>query len=231
MVIPRRAIVFLTLAWVLVVLYPDPGVLVRSIGNTVRPRVDPAAASALAARLPDDPRQIEAYVLKTQVPYAYDWQTAGVPWYFPTAAEALAAGAGDCESRAMVLASVLTAKGIPNELRMSLDHIWVDYPGKRDTAIETAGLEIAGRRDGKLFVQLPQEFDLQQEIADQLDIYWRPAPPWRVALLFAGLTLLPLMNVVARLLGDGYGTLGAVRLPGRVRRRTAHRVRRPASVR
>src|SRR5450756_1881030 len=120
---PRRVLVFLALSWVLVILYPDPGVLVRSVRNTLRPRVEPQAAAALARSLPDDPRAIEAYVLDRQVPYAYDWQSAGVPWYFPTASEAVRAGRGDCESRALVLASILTAKGIPNELRMSFDHI------------------------------------------------------------------------------------------------------------
>ena len=143
---PRRLLVFLALSWVLVVLYPDPGVLVRSVRNTLRPRVEPQAAAALARSLPDDPRAIEAYVLERQVPYAYDWQSAGVPWYFPTASEALRAGRGDCESRALVLASILTAKGIPNELRMSFDHIWVDYPGKQANAIENAGVEFAGRQ-------------------------------------------------------------------------------------
>ena len=91
--LPRRALIFLAFAWVLVMLYPDPGMLVRSVRNTVRPQIQPEAVAALAARLPDDPRAIEAYVLDEQVPYAYDWQSAGVPWYFPTTAEAVRAGA------------------------------------------------------------------------------------------------------------------------------------------
>src|SRR5665647_1758521 len=138
---PRRVLVFLALSWVLVILYPDPGVLVRSVRNTLRPSVEPQAVAALARSIPDDPRAIEAYVLERQVPYAYDWQSAGVPWYFPTASEAMRAGRGDCESRALVLASLLTAKGIPNELRVSFDHIWVDYPGKQANALENAGVE------------------------------------------------------------------------------------------
>ncbi len=89
--------------------------LVRSVRNTAAPRAEAAAVGAArrtACRTTRRP--IEAYVLDRQVPYAYDWQSAGVPWYFPTAAEALRAGRGDCESRALVLASILTAKGIPN---------------------------------------------------------------------------------------------------------------------
>ena len=142
---PRRAVIFLASPGrIVALLYPDPGMLLRSIRNTARPQIQPEAVAGLARRLPDDPRAIEAYVLDRQVPYSYDWQSAGVPWYFPTTAEALRAGRGDCESRAVVLASILTAKGIPNELRLSFDHIWVDYPGKQANALENAGVAVRG---------------------------------------------------------------------------------------
>jgi len=201
--LPRRSVIFLAVAWVLVMLYPDPGTLARSIRNTVRPQVQPEAVAALAARLPNDPRAIESYVLDRQVPYSYDWQAAGVPWYFPTTAEAVRAGAGDCESRAVVLAGILTAKGIPNELRLSLDHIWVDYPGKQATSLENPGVQFAGTEDGRFFLHWPKDFRLGQEISDQLAIYWTPAPAWRVLLLVAGLSLIALWNALARLLGAG----------------------------
>ena len=201
--LPRRAVIFLALAWILVMLYPDPGMLLRSIRNTARPQIQPEAVAGLARRLPNDPRAIEAYVLDRQVPYSYDWQSAGVPWYFPTTAEALRAGRGDCESRAVVLASILTAKGIPNELRLSFDHIWVDYPGKQSNALENAGVQFAGSQNGRFFIHWPKDFRLGQEIQDQLAIYWTPAPAWRVLLLVAGLSLIMLWNAFARLLGAG----------------------------
>ena len=205
---PRSVLAVLVLSWVLVVLYPDPGMLIRSVRNTLEPRVDPEAVGALAARLPSDPKVIEAYVLDRAVPYAYDWQSAGVPWYFPAAAEALRAGRGDCESRALVLASLLTAKGIPNELRMSFDHIWVDYPGKQANAIENAGVEFAGKRNGRFFLHWPADFNPRQEAADQVAIFWTPAPRGRVVLLALGLSLITLWNVLAALAaGNG--------LPGR----------------
>jgi len=225
---PRLVLVFLALSWVLVILYPDPGVLGRSVRNTLRPRVEPQAAAALARSLPDDPRAIEAYVLGTQVPYAYDWRSAGVPWYFPTASEALRAGRGDCESRALVLASLLTAKGIPNELRLSFDHIWVDYPGKQANALENAGVQFAGRQDGRFFLHWPADFHLGQEVADQVAIFWTPAPWGRVLLLALGLTVIPLWNVLAALFaGNGLAAPGswagaagkAKGAPGRLRRR------------
>ena len=200
---PRLVLAFLALSWVFAVLYPDPAVLVRSIHNTVRPDIDPGAVQAIADRLPSDPKAIEAYVLGRQVPYSYDWQTAGVPWYFPTTREALRMHDGDCESRAVVLASILTAKGIPNHLYMSLDHIWVDYPGKTANALENPGVQLAGSRNGHWFFHWPAVVSLRQEWADQVAMYWTPAPFLRVALLGLGLLLIPLWNVLARLAAGG----------------------------
>jgi hypothetical protein len=225
--LPRRALIFLLAAWTLVMLYPNPTVLVRSVGNTLQPQIQPQAVATLAKKLPDDPRAIEAYVLRVQVPYAYDWQTAGVPWYFPTTTEALRMHDGDCESRAVVLAAILTAKGIPNHLYMSLDHIWVDYPGKQANALENSGVEIAGRRNGRWFFRWPQVVNLRREWADQVAMYWTPAPPVRKALLFGGLALIVLWNASARLLGAGRlaadGLLPVERPPRRrfLRRRPA----------
>jgi hypothetical protein len=203
---PRLVLVFLALSWALVMLYPDPTVLVRSVRNTLRPRIQPRAVAALAARLPNNPRQIEAYVLNTQVPYAYDWQTSGVPWYFPTTSEALKQGSGDCESRAVVLASILAAKHIPYTLHMSLDHIWVDYPGKQANALENASVEVVGQRNGHFFIHWPAYVNVHQEIADQVAMYWTPAPMARRVLLFGGLAFIVLWNALAGLLaGRGLG--------------------------
>jgi hypothetical protein len=217
--LPRRALIFLFCAWALVMLYPDPTALVRSVRNTLQPQIQPQAVATLAKQLPDDPKAIEAYVLDEQVPYAYDWQTAGVPWYFPTTAEALRQGSGDCESRAVVLASILTAKGIPNHLYMSLDHIWVDYPGKQANALENPRVQIAGRQNGEWFFRWPQVVNLRQEWADQVAMYWTPAPSLRKALFFGGLALILLWNAIARLLGAGRlaadGLLPALRPPRR----------------
>ena len=45
--------------------------------------------SAIAETLPNDPRLIEQAVLTRLVPYSYDWQTNGVPWYFPNTVEVI----------------------------------------------------------------------------------------------------------------------------------------------
>lgn len=201
----RRVLVFLALSWALVVLYPDPTVLVTSVRNLVAPRVQPEAARELAATLPDDPREVERRVLDEVVPYAADWEAAGVPWSFPTAAEALEAGRGDCESRAVVLASVLAAKGVPYELRMSFDHIWVDYPGKQASAIENDAVVLVDDRGWRW----PEQLDLREELRNQVAFYWTPMPLMRKSLLLGGLVAIIGANVIV-------GAIAALR------RRRAH---------
>ena len=194
--VPRLAIFALVVCWVFVVLYPDPRILVRSIHNIRHTDIDPAAVQAVAATLPDDPRLIEQAVLDRLVPYQYDWKVNGVPWYFPTTAEVLQAGQGDCESRAVLLASILKAKGIPFQLVMSLDHIWVQYPGKVSNPLENPGVSFAQWVNGHLVIHWPADFHLGAEISAQLDGYWTPMPLVRKLLFFGGILLLLLINPV-----------------------------------
>lgn len=194
MKVPRLALLWLIFGWLFVVLYPDPSLLVRSISNIRHPNIDAAAVQGVARSLPDDPILIEQAVLTSIVPYAYDWQVDGVPWYFPDTAEALASQEGDCESRAIVLASILKAKGIPFRLLMSFDHIWVQYPGKTDNSIENAGAVLAQRVNGRLVWNWPQHFQLRAEITAQIDTFWDPMPTDRRLLLFGGALLLLLIN-------------------------------------
>jgi hypothetical protein len=216
----RPALALLLVLWIAVVLYPDPNVLWNSIQNIRHPDVDAAAVAGLARQLPSDPRLIEAAVQQRIVPYAYDWQVNGVPWYFPTTAQVLRAGRGDCESRAIVLASILKAKGIPYQLRMSFDHIWVDYPGKRPNAIENDSLVLAERQGGHFVFHWPKQFHLRQEVSDQLAVYWTPMPDVRKGLLLAGLLIIPLFNSLAALagrLGGWQAQLPPAAAPGRRR--------------
>jgi transglutaminase-like putative cysteine protease len=194
--VPRLAIFALVVCWVFVVLYPDPRILVRSIQNIRHTDIDPVAVQSVAAALPNDPRLIEQAVLDRLVPYQYDWKVSGVPWYFPTTAEVLQAKQGDCESRAVLLASILKAKGIPFQLVMSLDHIWVQYPGKVSNTLENANVSFAQWVNGRLVIHWPTDFQLGAEINAQLDGYWTPMPLARKLLLFGGMLLLLLTNPV-----------------------------------
>ena len=187
----------------------------RSVENLRHPSVDPAAVRSLAAELPNDPNAIRAAVLTRIVPYAYDWRVDGVPWYFPTTAQALRAGRGDCESQAIVLASILKAKGIPYQLRMSFDHIWVQYPGKQANTLENAGVAFAEQKNGRFVFHWPADFNLWKEARDQVQIYWTPMPLARKLLLFGGILVLLFLNP---LLGPGAAPAGR-RRPSPARRR------------
>jgi hypothetical protein len=192
--ISRKLRLLAALVFFFFVLYPNPLVLVRSIEHIRHPAIDPQVVAPLARTLPNDPRLIEQAVLTRIMPYAYDWQSAGVPWYFPTTREALAQGRGDCESRAVVLASILAYKHIPYALRMSFDHIWVDYPGHQATALENSGVQIAVREHGHYVFHWPRDFHLGAEVDAQIANYWTPMPLGRRALLFGGLLAIVFVN-------------------------------------
>ncbi len=196
--ISRKLRLLAALVFFFFVLYPNPLLLVRSIEHIRHPSIDPAAVASIARTLPNNPRLIENAVLTRVVPYAYDWQTAGVPWYFPTTREALAQKSGDCESRAVVLASILAYKHIPYSLHMSFDHIWVDYPGHVNTAIENPGVQLAVREHGHFVFHWPKDFHLGAEVHAQVANYWTPMPLGRKALLFGGLLAIVFVNVIVR---------------------------------
>jgi hypothetical protein len=113
--------------------------------------------------------------------------------------EALAQGRGDCESRAVVLASILAYKHIPYSLHMSIDHIWVDYPGHVNTALENPGVQIAVREHGHYVFHWPKDFHLGAEVNAQIAVYWTPMPLGRKLLLFGGLAAIALINVIVGL--------------------------------
>ncbi len=184
-----------TLLWVLFVLYPNPFLLGRSIQRTFQPPVKPEMVSVLAAEAPEQPQAIEEYVLET-FPYQYDWQTYGMPWYFPTLEEALSKGTGDCKTRFIVLASIFEAKDIPYQLSFSLSHFWVNYEGKEENSWETKKNAFLMREDdGSLKLQVPRE-DQRQIRQNFVDGFWHAMPEHRKFLLLLG----PGVNIVIGIL-------------------------------
>src|SRR5690349_6293200 len=109
------------LIWTLLVLYPNPSRLYVSAQRAWSPPIDAHAVAQLARSLPNNPRAIEAAVQTQIVRYAVPWETYAIPWYFPSVAEVLQHGQGDCEAQALVLASLLQAKGVPARLVGSFD--------------------------------------------------------------------------------------------------------------
>ncbi len=169
------------LLWTLIVLYPESAHALH-LGATrlVAPDRSRGKVRHLAATLPDDPRLIEAAVNTTLVPYAVPWQTHGVPWYFPNAAEVLEQGQGDCQGRAVVLASILQAKGIPARFVGSFDHLWVDYPGKHANALENPAAAVATQQaDGSYHFNWPQLVDWQASWEIERAYFWDTMPAWR----------------------------------------------------
>ncbi len=181
----------LALLWTLIVLYPDPRLLVASIERAWHPVLDPAAVRELAASLPDDPRAIEAIVTTELIAYATPWETYGVPWYFPTPTAALARGEGDCQARAVVLASILRAKGIPATLVGSFDHLWVDYPGKWPNQMENRQVALVVQQpDNGYRLHWPRLIEWRQSWEIERAYFWDAMPRERFRLLLGGWLLL-----------------------------------------
>ena len=186
----RRLKIALALLWVLLVLYPRPWDLALTIQRSLFPPIDPAAAAPIAVKLDDDPKHIDEAVRQRIIAYAYDWTVYDEPWYFATVEEALRDGRGDCESQAIVLASVLHAKQIPYKLQVSFDHIWVEYAQKDPNAMEKDAVAVVEHVDGKLRVKAPDEFDWKKFIKNHREAHWDPMPLGRKLLLLGGLGMI-----------------------------------------
>jgi len=185
----------LMVLWVFLALYPNPVKLIVSVQRLIDPGVDAAAVESLAAALPSEPAAIEDSVLEN-IPYRYDWEAYGTPWYFPTANEVLQKEAGDCKGRALVLASILEAKGIPYSLNTSPMHVWVDYEGKEETSLENqnAGFYRLDPETGERSFGLPS-IDVLEVMDTFWQGFWPPMPVERKAILIAGPVILTAARV------------------------------------
>jgi hypothetical protein len=182
--------------WILLVLYPNPLNLGISVYRVFYPDIDPSAVDPLLADLPDDPADIEREIL-LRVPYHYDWEVHGMPWYFPTVQSVVENGTGDCKARAIVLASVFERLGIPYKFNSSFVHVWVEYQGKAENVFENPEARFYQQdpETGRRMFQLPHvEWRLWLESTK--DGLWVVMPLVRKILLVGGIALL----VAARLL-------------------------------
>lgn len=179
------AAVLLLALWTLLVLYPNPLRLGQSLYRLAQPPIDPGAVAHLLPELPAEPVAIDRFVAE-RFPYRYDWQTAGVPWYFPTTAEAVARGSGDCKTQFLILASIFEALSIPYEKHYSVSHFWISYAGKPDLALENPTSALFARdKTGAGRWQWPDwaEAEVWQVFRDA---FWQPMPPIRKWLLCGG---------------------------------------------
>ncbi len=175
------------------VLYPDPRPLLQSFRRLWRPPVDTEAVADIAASLPCDYVVIEEYCLN-HVQFQPAWTVYDQFWYFPTVAEVLEAHAGDCQGRALLAASILEAKEMPYTLRYSLDHVWVDYPGKQISRMEDPRTSFAADSGKGWLAFLPSRLTLRDNARVRIAYHWTPMPRTRKVLLglgvFVGLSLM-----------------------------------------
>jgi len=186
----RRYFPLFVLLWVLLLLYPNPLNLILSLQRLLTPNIDPASVEPLSRGLPSDPVAIESAVLE-RIPYRYDWEVYGMPWYFPTVEEVLQSGEGDCKARALVLASLLEVKGIPYRINMSPIHVWVEYEGKEETSLENPKVQFSqlDPETGERSFQFP-EIALRELMDSLRQGFWAPMPGVRKAFLIFGLLAL-----------------------------------------
>lgn len=186
----QRYFILLLILWILFVLYPDPIKLGISIQRLFSPDIDPDAVETVLDNFPSEPGAIEKMVL-AEIPYRYDWEIHGMPWYFPTVGEILKKEEGDCKARAIVLASILKAKNIPYRLNCSPIHVWVEYEDKPETSLENASVKFYQQDPvtGERWFQFP-EINLHQVMDSFWHAFWNPMPGGRKALLLSGLFVL-----------------------------------------
>ncbi len=190
--IKRRHLIAFLLVWTLLVLYPNPYRLVVSVYRIARPPLDPSKVEHLVPLAPEEPEDIERFVLR-EFPYQYDWQTYNVPWYFPTVDEALEQGTGDCKTRFVILASLLDALQIPYRQTISLTHYWVAYEGKRETSLEQEQYAWLVRDAEGTSLQVPRE-ELDQIWDVFKEAFWDHMPGLRRVLFASGLPLTLLLG-------------------------------------
>jgi hypothetical protein len=119
------------IAILFLVAYPKPSLFLRTVSRAIQPPIDPDTVAEISAGLPDDPAQIEGWVIEHIERDANDYANWGVIFYIASPAEVLSIGRGPCYGRAIVLASILEEKGIPYRLFMMPGHVWVDFAERK----------------------------------------------------------------------------------------------------
>lgn len=189
----RRKIALIMIAmfafWTFIVCFPNPFVFVRNIVRYLRPPVDPSIINVIDDEIPDKPEEIERFALNL-IKYQYDWQNYGMPDYVATARQAVTRGRGDCEDRAIVLASLFEAKNIPYNMKASLVHYWVDYSDKKPSQGENENVAFFGKKDGKYRLKVPDMGQWRGYFSAGKKGLWDVMPASRKILMLSGWALI-----------------------------------------
>jgi transglutaminase-like putative cysteine protease len=97
--------------------------------------IEPELVAQVSAPFPDDPATVENWVRETIVYDANDYAGWGAILYIASPEEVLRRGRAPCYGRAVVLASILEAKGIPYRVFGIALHMWVDYTGRTPSSV------------------------------------------------------------------------------------------------
>jgi Transglutaminase-like superfamily len=190
------------LLWTWWVCYPNPLIFVRNFLRYAHFPIDATIIDRVPFPVPRAPQSIEAAV-REGVRYEFDWRQYGVPWYVPTPQEVIRTCRGDCESRAVVLASLLEARGIPFRLQASPVHIWVEYPGKEPNADENTDIAMMRREHGRYRFRLPSLLRLRDDCLLQKEALWDVMPRERKVALLGGWVLLIMLPWLRRRAASG----------------------------
>jgi hypothetical protein len=180
------------LVWTLLVCYPNPTILFRNLARYHRLPIDPKLAARMHLAVPDKPVEIEQFAEGLLIPDS-DWRLYRVPWYVPTPREAVEEMRGDCEAKALILASLLAGRKIPFTIRASFHHLWVDYEGRPARPGEAAGLAYLQGKGGRLGLALPRAVEWRDFLTVQRRLLWEEMPLFRRATWLVGLVWLALL--------------------------------------
>jgi len=194
----RRFFPLVFVLWILFVLYPNPVDLFVSIHRVLNFGADPGAVQSVLSDFPTNPVAIEKEVL-ARIHYGYDWKVYGMPWYCPTVEQVLKKGEGDCNARALVLASILEAENISYQVQASPIHIWVVYASKNETSLENTQVTYYqyDPQTGKNHFRIPHIAVSTVMNSFRLS-FWNPMPDGRKVLLIGGLAALVATRVAVR---------------------------------
>lgn len=186
-------VIIILLIWTFIVCYPNPYIFIRNFIRYANFPIDPTIVDYINNDIPDEPSKIEVFVRKL-IKYEYDWKNYGVPWYVPSAKDAVERQKGDCESRAIVFASILQAKNIPYSFKASLVHIWIEYEGKKPSKIENDEVAFIAKVNDRYRLKFPDLKQWQRYINSEKKMLWDAMPRPRKIIMLFGWTVIVLLH-------------------------------------
>ncbi len=158
--------------------YPNPVRFLLTVERALYPPIEPAAVATIGMTLPNDPAQIEEWIIEHITADANDYEGWGVIEYFATPTEVLQRGKGPCYGRAVVLASLLAEKGISYRIYAMVGHVWVDYAGRQPRQfIENFQLAQFRWENGRWYFQGVGSLEMiAWATATVITLYWDNVP-------------------------------------------------------